>query len=196
MKVINIKGITPKRNIYQIVLGNGNLIEKKSLKQAKKVLVELNRFLTDRTYELNKIYGQLLEYHRIHIWGYCDPFNERAANNYFSNIQKSFELAFERSHYENGNHFTFHHLKNICTNLRDITRLFKLFDKKRNKNIELHLWDAQIEYINAIQQKIKTYGSTQAAFEFEVSSSAEQTIIQLPNILENYEKKINQAGTR
>jgi hypothetical protein len=111
-----------RQKMYSVTLGNSVNKWFSNRKDALRYLATINRDLNLKLAELNYIYGFIFSEYRKN-WYYFESTmkgNDNKINSLFQSINKSFELTVERSHYENGNHFTFSHLYKIIADLNQV----------------------------------------------------------------------------
>lgn len=126
---------------YSVGIGNGKLIEFKSLKAAKCFVAETNRFLNDILIQTNYLYIYCFTEYRKN-WVF---FSARISKVYMKllsiergildavrDIEHHFNLVVTRSHYPNGNHFTWSHLTKIIQQNLFILKLLEEFNQEKN----------------------------------------------------------------
>ena len=169
MKQIKIQSIIPpnksshyiKDNMYSILLGNDHREYFKNIKPAKRFLAETNRFLNSKLHECNYLYYSLFtEFRRI--WFFFNSEDPKRAKelrriediieNCFNSIDKAINLLVNRSHYTNGNYFTWHHFYNLIDYYMDIIEQIKRVLCIRKYHIDLK----RIEIFEQQAVKLKT----------------------------------------
>ncbi|MFW5804033.1 MAG: hypothetical protein ACOCWG_02260 [bacterium] len=156
-----------KMKMYAIAIGNGHREYFTNIKDAKKYLAELNRFLNMRLHELNNLYFLSFgEYRRSwFVFGSDDPnmidHFQKMENNIkakFDSIDFSFKYCVERSHWQNGNHFTFKHMASICDNLTDILDIIREFFYDRKFYHEIYRLTGYMNQLKLIKIKLENFG--------------------------------------
>jgi hypothetical protein len=162
MKKIRIVNITNpdltshyiKQKMYSVSLGNGVTKWFSNEKDAKQFLADVNRLLNQVIHELNYIYGNVfLEYR--HNWGYFDGTRKQLEKDILrimQTIDRSFNLAVERAHLTNGNHFAFSHILNIINETEGIILILSELLTERKHYAEVHRLEVYIKMLTV--QKI------------------------------------------
>lgn len=167
MKKINLKRFSKIGNTYSVALGNGTLHEFTSQKQTQRFLQDTSFFLTQKIYELRDAYAYMWNEHH-ELWGYFRHdkktmnvgFYERDRNitRLLSEIQSSFNLIIDRSHYEGGNHSTFSHLSSILRSLREVIQALTPIIHSRSNTIKKYQYNNLLIALARIEGEISNYG--------------------------------------
>lgn len=150
------KSILQIQNKFRISLGNGYTFVTKSERAATEFLSRTNKFLNECVFELNSVYSRaFVDYRRI--WSLLPDGNSSRINGLISNVNGAFEIVVQRSHFSNGNYFSFKHLEDICRNLKEILINLNEVLKMKFMYNDVRFNDALTREINRIERKLKDY---------------------------------------
>lgn len=166
VKLVNIIEPIPgsvftKDKYYHVILGNGVRKQVKNKQAAISFLNETNRYLTYKLHECNELFISCFTYYR-RAWFYFDHpgtgrthdlaglyKSERVIESSIESITKAFNILYERSESENGNHFVFVHFSAILSSCATITNELLKFYKTRSiasTIYELEILQTKISY--------------------------------------------------
>lgn len=133
IKLTNYSKPTPGTNraqekLYTALLGNNVRLTASNQKDILKLLAAVSAQLTELIIATNTLYISVFtEYRRLYF--YLDRKNKIA--DMLLQIEKSFNLLFDRQAFENGNYFTLVHMASILSSLQSICgELLKLSEKR------------------------------------------------------------------
>ena len=153
--------ITANRK-YQVYLGNGLNVLFTNEKEVKKFLLETNRFLTDKLFEINDYRSKLLQLYCL-LWFYMVQyknfkFDSSRLINEFTHLDRIMSLAANRGSYINGNYMVFKHLNSCLDILTYIAeQIDHVYKSKRNFLDSTHI-AILIHRIEVTREDIKSYG--------------------------------------
>jgi hypothetical protein len=148
-----------KQKMYSVTLGNKVNKWFTNRKEALRYLVAINKELNLKLAELNFIYGYIFTEYRKN-WYYFEKSmagNDNEINSLFLSINKAFELAVERSHYTNGNHFTFSHIYKIIGDLNAVADILTkiMTDKKFYADVQrMNVFISMLRYNKSELEKL------------------------------------------
>ena len=157
-----------KDKYYSIVLGNGATISFKDKKKIVYFLTSVNKQLTEALQELVLLYADLFKEY-WNIWFYLDQhvdtIETRERNkkieshciSEFNYIPTLLNIAVDRSHFQNGNHFAFNHLYNVIKALQSINKMLIRLRQEKLHTAEvnrLELFDKALLRIKKEMDKI------------------------------------------
>lgn len=166
MKKIKIQGIRPpdlnsnytRQRLYEVFLWNSEKLLFTNHKEVKRFLAETNRFLNDYLHELNYVYTQVFSCYR-YAWLILDDDIREQANidETLQTINKTFELAINRSHWTNGNYNTGRHLFHVIEDLSEIISLLTQFYKRKFYYREIQLLEVFSRQLGFLNEKLTNY---------------------------------------
>lgn len=167
MKKITLKRFSKSGSTYSVALGNGTIHEFTSQKQTLKFLSDTSFFLTQKLYELRGAYSYLWNEHH-ELWGYFRHdkktmnagFYERDRNitRLLSELQSSFNIIIDRSHYEGGNHTSFSHLRSILRSLREVIQQLTPIVHSRSNTVKKYQYSNLLNSLARMEGEISNYG--------------------------------------
>jgi hypothetical protein len=189
MKEIKLVKYSKDGKKFSVSLGNGTIFDFTSKRLTLKFLAETSRFLTGSLYEARSIYISVWNKFQL-SWGYFQSNSElflegENCQDLLTRISKSFDLAVNRSHWENGNHFSFTHIFSVIQSQKEIIKaLNKVFELKGTTH-EIYECEAMYNRLINLECELKNYGQTNAIRLFRI-----ETAIGILNENANHEPKI------
>lgn len=168
MRLIKINKITRAnktsnytREKYNCIsLGNGLSCYFSSYTNATKFIAETNRMLNTTALELNRIYIEVWTEQRKIFFSYHDVFmHSYKLREYPVMIEKAFNLMMTRSHWINGNSFTFSYFSNIIEWLGAWCDELMKYMQTKNLYATVDVFIPLKERIKYIEEKINKWGS-------------------------------------
>jgi len=169
MKKINITSITKadysshltKLRTHCVSLGNGSINYFSNINKAKEFLAKTNRFLNERLFDLNELYIDV-HTHFQRNWFYFNNSQQLKGLEFecyknFELIQDCMNLVYTRSHYTNGNQFTFKHIFEIHNCLINTVIIIKKLHVMRGNYAESKYMDVIIRRIKYVKMLIEKY---------------------------------------
>ncbi|MFZ4523779.1 MAG: hypothetical protein ACOYNC_18900 [Bacteroidales bacterium] len=153
------------RNCYTIPLGNGVITRWSNFEDAESFLAKTNVKLNYKVVTINQILIETYSHYRK-IWFYMTNLPDHVAMDYqiknaLDGIDKNFEMATTRGHFENGNHFVFKHLFGILDYLIDILTILQKVERHHKKYAEINMLEVFKERVEYARQDLKTIGNGQ-----------------------------------
>lgn len=166
MKKVCINKISTEGKKYTVFLGNGTATSFTNKDNAKQFIAETNDFLTKQLYHINELYQLVNSFYREQ-WGYFQNDKKTNATNLFETerycsatlreIENCLDLAVNRSHWTNGNYFTFYHLQNAIIGIKTILKELQPLCKTQSSADKLRRIDFQFMVAAKIESDIKNY---------------------------------------
>ena len=126
--------------MYCVSLGNKVTKWFSNRKDAVRYLALVNLELNSKLHELNYIYGYVFaEYRRV--WFYIESRHsskDQAIRTQMHYIDNAFKMACDRSHFENGNYFTFNNLYLAIESMQKICDIIKELLAERKFYADVH----------------------------------------------------------
>lgn len=149
--------------LYHVTLGNGFKGSFNSEKETKAFIAETNRELSNRMYELNFLFAELLKIYR-HAWPYFELSLKKVKNNLqdiikhkISTIEGSFNFLVDRATWENGNHTVFNHLYSIIATLKEISQELAGLYAAKNQSVSMYECESLIMRLEYVYTSIVIY---------------------------------------
>lgn len=154
--------IYTKHKTYRLWLGNEVTISKPSEKAIIAALTAVNDELNNYFAEINKMYIDLFSMYRRR-WFILDSENNNQDNyketkQSLYEVERLLDLISERSHYPNGNHFTFKHLNAIFDEFQKLIKIFIIVDTKKNNYNEIQSLKANLKRVSSIRKEMNSLG--------------------------------------
>ncbi len=154
----NKTSLLTREKLHSISLGNGLTCYFTNIKNADSFMAETNRMLNTSAQLLNKLYIETWTAQRVlyltHHWIFIRNWN----CHYIPLIEKDFNLLLQRSHWQNGNQFTFKYFYSIIEYLHDwINETVKLL-KDNHKTYDIEAFMVCKEQTNYLKAKLDTWG--------------------------------------
>lgn len=154
----NKNSVITREKLHSISLGNGLTCYFSNLKNAQKFMADTNRMLNNNAQLLNKLYIETwtaqrtlyLTHHWIFIRNWNDP--------HIPMIEKEFNLMLTRSHWTNGNHFTFKYFYSIIGLMNDWIESTTKLLKENHKTYEIEVFRVCREQSDYIRNKLDNWG--------------------------------------
>ena len=159
----NKKSYISVQRKHLIFLGNGACFVFGDIKGAKRFLVNVNRYLNTRLFELNYIYIDILKDYR-YFWFYMDQDLLRDYRENNAAIEKNFDLITNEVSTENHNYFVFKHLFYIIGCLRKILIIFRKTSKRRDMSVWVRMMEAYETRLDDLEKDIGDYGYDHSNF--------------------------------
>lgn len=147
---------------FTIFLGNGITMYFTTVKDKNYALAEINRRLNAILFELNEMYIFLFgEYRRL--WFYMineSMMRETKIHESNSEINRNFALLTERSHWVNGNVFSFKNIEIVMNNLEWQIEALAEIRRDKKQYIEYHLLQTKRHGLDIIRDALKNLNIT------------------------------------
>lgn len=160
-------------NGYAIRLGNGTQHEFKNLKGAKKFVVETNKFLTQKYFDLNLLYSEL-QAKVLEVWLYLLDSRFEKLQKLSSDCGYILHMAHYHSRRFEGNHWAFIDLRKICNYIQEIAMLLKAADKGQTNTFNLYNLNSIINRASLMLADLESYGRTKATALFDIKIIEEE----------------------
>ena len=165
VKVTNLtypvkNSIYVKEKKYWVALGNKVRVSFTNRKNALAFIAQTNRFLNEKTFELNKIYVDIFsEYRRI--WFYFDSKNARLMNfeQQIGFLEKRFDLLIDTSSYEDGNYNAFFHIRGIVYLLQEMLTQMQRVMAGKNNYAEKYNLGIYLRRLDDLLQAVNDYAN-------------------------------------
>ncbi len=153
------KSIYKRDQVHKVYLGNGLTKSFSNIHDAQAYLATTNRMLNDLSLELNSVYiDAWSEYRRLYPIFFELLADQAHIIEHNSQIERTFNLLYNRSSYLNGNHFTFtrfyyiiEHIQGLCQEVLQVLIL-----KRRNYNLfQLRIL---IRRLDQIRKNLESWG--------------------------------------
>ncbi len=149
--------LVAKKDYYTISLGNG-------CKTSFKTKTDLDKFLRKVNQELNLILHETVsnlnrtstEYYKT--WFLIDKSNHLNNTNFTKDVQKSLNMAVDRCHLTNANHYVFNHLRYSLEILEDITKQIIAVRKRKKHTLEVISLQVYLKDITRLLAELKSIG--------------------------------------
>jgi hypothetical protein len=171
MKKVVLKHFTKNGDSYQVNLGNGTSHTFNSLRSLHHFLNQTNQFLTEQAFFVHTIYTDTWqEYQRIWFYfGFGEKYNYSAhfqsqalCSRNLKDCEDHLNLAFDKSDCDNGNHFTFKHIRVSILCLKDSIKTLLPLYKKRSQTADIYRMNALFLRLLDIETRINSYAQIQA----------------------------------
>lgn len=166
MKKIQVKtsGIADKTSIitkqrsHSVLLGNNVRLTYTTKKDLAYSLAEVNRRLNMIMFELNELWiFSFGEFRRI--WFYMEPQSRLPHDRKFlelnQDINRAFALLPDRSHWVNGNVFSFKYLDQIIGALDEELKAMADVRRTKKQYIEYHVLQTKISFLERLNRDLK-----------------------------------------
>lgn len=166
MKTININKITKankhshytRERLHKVYIGNDLNCYFSNFNEAEWFIAETNRMLNKTAQELNRVFIEVwCEQRKIYLT-YHKHFMRMNNKGISAQIERQFDLMLTRSHWENGNSFTFTYLYQISDTLDEWINEIMDMLRKNNKNNNVDDFKAIRERLSYIKQKLDSWG--------------------------------------
>jgi len=148
------KSVLSYHRTHRVALGNHVIVCFENKRHLSNFMAETNEMLNSNLDELNSIYIDLWTILRIN---YQVTLKVSITNN-FKVIEDCFSMVISRSHWENGNTFTFHYLDVILRELTEILTHIINFNHKEKHWTELKRLRVTEKRLLFINLEIKEWG--------------------------------------
>lgn len=153
-------------NYYRVALGNNYTVEFTSKRDALAFLAETNRFLNGQLYQLSSLYADSFRLYR-NAWIYFAHGKSNGLNDVqyicsakITAIESAFNLAVDRSQWENGNFLVFAQLNFIVDEITALCNNLKRVFEHRGITNSLYEADSFISRANFIKTCIVIFPKT------------------------------------
>lgn len=158
---------------YAIRLGNGTQHEFKNNKAAIKFVVQTNKFLTQKYFDLNLLYAEL-QGKVLEVWLYLLDSRFEKLQRLSSDAGYILHMAHYHSRRFEGNHWAFIDLRKIANYIQEIAILLKEADKGKTNTFNLYNLNSIIERANLILADLNSYGRLKAVAMFDIQNIEEE----------------------
>jgi hypothetical protein len=153
------RSIVTREKHHSICLGNGLTCYFTNEKKARTFLAETNRFLNQKVLELNRIYVDLWSEQRSMYLVFFKAFStDQKLRQFAANIEKSLDMVMTRSHYTNGNTFTFKYFYNVMDNLREWNDYLIVLLKGKNRFYNVYNLEIISQRLGWLKSVFDTWG--------------------------------------
>jgi len=181
MKKVQIKHISQKNGKYIVSLGNGQVHEFTSKREANYFLNRTSKFLTRKLFHAHELYKRI--WNRYHeVWFLLTPAFERDLQDACNNIEKARHFAVTRSDWTNGNYFIFVHLGAMCDNMKHMLEILQEMYIRRSNTPALYVINNFYQEIFDMENTIKEYGRHDADYFIKIPKLTERDVQYIPNI--------------
>lgn len=149
-----------KEKKYWVSLGNQVKVSFTNRKNALAFIAQTNRFLNEKTFELNKIYVDVFsEYRRI--WFYFDSKNAHRVNfeQQIGFLEKRFDLLIDTSRYTNGNYNAFFHMRGIVDLIKEMLTQMQQVMAGKNNYAEKYNLSIYVRRLDDLLQAVNDYAN-------------------------------------
>ncbi len=157
---------------YSVHLGNGTSHSFSSEKSAQHFINNTNKFLTDAFTSLWKHYKEIAAISNQYYPFFDSKNDSREANlerqieQLVKSSKESFDLCYKRADYQNGNHFSFLHLYNVCDNLKNAISIIAGYSLQKRITIQLYDFRPTLKGIISVETELNEYGQNKATAYF------------------------------
>ena len=150
--------IVTREKLHAVYLGNGITCYFSNIKKAESFLAETNRMLNNNAQLLNKLYIETWTAQRVlfltHHWIFIRNWNSP----FIPLIEKEFNLMLTRSHWTNGNQFTFKYFYGIIGYMDEWIKATCKLLKENHKSYEVEAFKVCQEQSAYIKNKLDNWG--------------------------------------
>lgn len=172
MKKVVLKQFCKNGEQYTVALGNGTVHTFNSKRTAVNYLNKTNKFLTIQLFEIHGIYMAMWqEYQRCWFYfGYgkdkgrwsLHSIDQRKCAESLQECEGCLASAIDRSDYENGNRFSFQHIRIAINALKQSCKILIPLHQKRSNTADIYRINSFITRMVEIENKINSYGQLEA----------------------------------
>lgn len=164
MKKINLKtidkadktSIRTKQRAHCVCLHSGLSISFSDMKNAKAFLVKTNDFLNDKMFELIEIQIEIYG-HFKRTWYYMNIPDEAVIRSNMQSIDNALKFAVERSSWQNGPHYVWSWMEQICSSLVAMATIIQELNRKKGNYAEIRILQSIISRVENVRKQLQTF---------------------------------------